>query len=200
MLDYYFHPGLQRWVDDTAANHAIDVVYIFCTAMAPYALHLQAKAKILDMQDVDSEKWAIYARQSRWPARAIWRREARTLLAYERHAVMQCDRTFLVTEEETRRFAELAPETADRLTWVQMGVDVIGFPPTSRSRALTPAKGLTSSSPATWITGRTPMRSFGSPPPCCRWCAPASRGRNFILSEPIRARTSSNWRSNPACT
>jgi sugar transferase (PEP-CTERM/EpsH1 system associated) len=129
MLDYYFHPGLQRWVNETAANHAIDVVYIFCTAMAPYALHLRAKAKILDMQDVDSEKWAIYARQSRWPARAIWRREARTLLAYERHAVMQCDRTFLVTEEETRRFAELAPETADRLTWVQMGVDVDRFSP-----------------------------------------------------------------------
>jgi polysaccharide biosynthesis protein PslH len=129
MLDYYFHPALRRWVDATAARHPMDVVYIFCTAMAPYALHLACSARILDMQDIDSEKWATYARNSRWPARAIWQREARTLLAYERHAAMQCDLTLLVTQQETRRFAELAPETSDRLTWVQMGVNTDQFSP-----------------------------------------------------------------------
>lgn len=129
MLDYYSHPGLRRWANKTAANNPMDVVYIFCTAMAPYALHLDCSARILDMQDIDSEKWADYSRNSRWPARLIWRREARTLLQYERYAAMQCDLTFLVTEEETRRFAELAPETADKLTWVPMGVDVDRFAP-----------------------------------------------------------------------
>jgi len=129
MLDYYFHPGLRSWVNQTAANHRMDVVYIFCAAMAPYGLDLDCSSRILDMQDIDSEKWAIYARNSRWPAQAIWQREARTLLAYERYAVMHCDLTFLVTEAETRRLAELAPETTDRLTWVQMGVDVEQFSP-----------------------------------------------------------------------
>jgi sugar transferase (PEP-CTERM/EpsH1 system associated) len=129
MLDYYRHPALRRWVDRVVAAHDIDVAYIFCTAMAPYALDLRCRARILDMQDVDSEKWAIYARNSRWPASLVWAREARTLLAYERHAAARCDMTFLVTEEETRRFAELAPEAADRLTWIQMGVDVEQFSP-----------------------------------------------------------------------
>jgi len=129
MLDYYFHPALQHWVNTTTSQTPMDVVYIFCTAMAPYALHIPCAAKILDMQDIDSEKWADFARSSRWPARAIWQREARTLLAYERLAAAQCDMTFLVTEEETRRFAELAPETAGKLTWIQMGVDVDRFSP-----------------------------------------------------------------------
>lgn len=123
MLDYYWHPALRQWVDRTAADVSFDLVYIFCTAMAPYALHLPCGARILDMQDIDSEKWAQYAENARWPASLVWQREARTLLAYERHAAMQCNMTFLVTEAETRRFAELAPETADRLTWIQMGVD-----------------------------------------------------------------------------
>lgn len=129
MLDYYWHPDLRRWVDRIVADHDIEVAYIFCTAMAPYALDLRCPARILDMQDIDSEKWAIYARNSAWPASLVWAREARTLLAYERHAAAQCDMTFLVTEEETRRFAELAPETADKLTWIQMGVDIERFSP-----------------------------------------------------------------------
>ena len=129
MLDYYFHPGLLRWATKTAADNPMEVVYIFCTAMAPYGLHLDCSARILDMQDIDSEKWAEYSRNSRWPARAIWQREARTLLRYERHAAMQCDLALLVTEEETRRFAELAPETSGKLNWVQMGVDIDRFSP-----------------------------------------------------------------------
>jgi sugar transferase (PEP-CTERM/EpsH1 system associated) len=62
----------------------------------------------------------------------VWAREARTLLAYERRAAASCDVTFLVTEPETRRFAELAPEVADRLTWIEMAVDLDHFSPTHR--------------------------------------------------------------------
>ena len=52
MLDYYFHPGLRRWVDATLAQAHMDIVYIYSTAMAPYALHLDRPGKILDMQDI----------------------------------------------------------------------------------------------------------------------------------------------------
>jgi sugar transferase (PEP-CTERM/EpsH1 system associated) len=131
MLDYYFHPALQRWVDATLARQHIDIIYIYSAAMAPYALDLDRPGKILDMQDIDSEKWALYARESGWPMRAIWAREARTLLAYERRAAAGCGGTFFVTEAETRRFAELAPETADRLTWIEMGVDLDYFAPSA---------------------------------------------------------------------
>ncbi|HEX5326391.1 MAG TPA: TIGR03087 family PEP-CTERM/XrtA system glycosyltransferase [Acetobacteraceae bacterium] len=129
MPDYYFHPGLLRWVNATLAREHMDIIYIYSAAMAPYALHLDRPGKVLDMQDIDSEKWALYSRRSRWPMRAVWAREARTLLVYERCAAMACDATFFVTEAEARRFAELAPETADRLTWIEMGVDLVQFSP-----------------------------------------------------------------------
>lgn len=130
MLDYYFHPGLRRWVDRTAAREPVEILYIFCAAMAPYALHLERGSRVLDMVDVDSQKWALYAQKARGPMRRLWDREARTLLAFERHAALACDPTFFVTEAEMQLFAALAPETADRLTWIENGVDSDRFSPT----------------------------------------------------------------------
>ena len=129
MLDYYHQAELQRWADETLARQRIDIVYIYSTAMAPYVLHQEGPRFILDMQDIDSEKWSEYARQSGWPMRAVWAREGRTLLAYERKAAMACERTLFVSEPETRRFAELAPEARDRLDWLEQGVDLERFSP-----------------------------------------------------------------------
>ena len=129
MLDYYRHPGLGRWV--AARLPGADVAYIYSAAMAPYVLDLPPSRarRLLDMQDIDSEKWTRYAADAAWPMRAVWAREGRTLLAYERRAAAACDATFFVTQAEARRFAELAPEVADRLDHVECGVDLGFFSP-----------------------------------------------------------------------
>jgi sugar transferase (PEP-CTERM/EpsH1 system associated) len=62
--------------------------------------------------------------------RQVWAREGRTLLRLERRAAASFDRTLLVSEEEARRFAELAPESAPRIDWVRNGVDLARFDPT----------------------------------------------------------------------
>ena len=129
MPDFYYAPALQSWVDETMARVTMDIVYIYSVAMWPYARHLPQPGMILDAQDIDSEKWAEYARGTKWPMRAFWAREARTLLAYERHAAARCDATFFVSEPEARRFIELAPEVAAKTTWVENGVDLQRFAP-----------------------------------------------------------------------
>ena len=129
MLDYYDHPGLRRWVHETLTRERIDIVYIYSTAMAPYVLHREGPRRILDMQDIDSEKWTEYARASRWPMRLVWAREGRTLLAYERAAAMACERTLFVSEQECRRFEELVPEARGRIDRLEQGVDLEKFSP-----------------------------------------------------------------------
>ena len=136
MLDYYRHRGLLRWVDDLLARRRMDVLYIYSAAMAPYVLRHDAGAhrhagglRVLDMQDIDSEKWAAYAGRSAWPMRLVWAREGRTLLAYERRAAAACDNTLFVTEAEARRFVTLAPESAGRVDWLENGVDLAQFNP-----------------------------------------------------------------------
>ncbi len=129
MLDYYYHPGLQRWVHDSLARQHMDVIYIFSVAMAAYVENLRRPGLILDAQDIDSEKWASYASQARWPMRAVWSREGRTLLNYERQAAMRCGHTLFVSQQECDRFIELAPEAANRVHAVEMGVDLDRFSP-----------------------------------------------------------------------
>ena len=128
MLDYYGSAALRGWVDGVITRERPDILYLYSTAMAPYGLRHGGR-RILDMQDVDSEKWAEYARSARWPMRAVWAREARTLLAYERRATMACERTFLVSEPECRRFLELAPEAEGRVIPIENGVDLDRFAP-----------------------------------------------------------------------
>jgi len=129
MLEYYRNRDLVQWVQGVMGRERIDIAYIFSTAMAPYALDASGIRKLLDMQDIDSEKWMSYAQRSRWPARLLWAREARTLLAYERYAASRCEYTTLVTEAEARRLEELAPELRGRVGWLEQGVDLETFAP-----------------------------------------------------------------------
>jgi sugar transferase (PEP-CTERM/EpsH1 system associated) len=126
----YFHSGrLAGWAERQLARHRFDAIYVYCSAMAPYARAAPAPVRILDMVDVDSEKWATYADRARWPASLVWAREGRTLLDFEREAARHFDRTLFVSEAECRRFAALAPECAGRLEWVENGVDLARFAP-----------------------------------------------------------------------
>ena len=128
-LGYFHDPRLQRWVDAKLAHGAMAGVYVFSSAMAKYVMHAHAVPRVLDMVDVDSEKFTAYAQTARFPARAVWAREGRTLLAFERRAAAHFDHSLFVSEHEWQRFVTLAPETVRRTSWVSNGVDFDYFSP-----------------------------------------------------------------------
>lgn len=129
-LAWFHEPGLARWVRAGLAARRYDAVLVYSSAMATYVPPQPGGPLcILDMVDVDSEKWRAYAASDGGPKRLVWAREARTLLAFERHAAAQFDRTLLVSAQEARTFATLAPEVSSRIDWVENGVDVARFDP-----------------------------------------------------------------------
>jgi polysaccharide biosynthesis protein PslH len=128
-LGYFHDRRLQRWVDAKLANPAIDRVFVFSSAMADYAMHAAARTRVLDFVDADSAKWTTYAAGARLPMRAVWAREGRTLLAFERRAAAAYDHSLFVSEHEWQHFLSLAPEAADRTRWVSNGVDLSYFSP-----------------------------------------------------------------------
>lgn len=129
-LAYYRHPVLQRWVQKVVAQHGIDVSVVFSSAMAPYAQALLPQVPmLLDLVDVDSAKWTQYAPNHRWPLSWLYRREGRTLLAFEAQAALQSRRTFLVTPNETALFQRLAPQAAHTVAALSNGVDADFFVP-----------------------------------------------------------------------
>ena len=131
-LGYFHDPRLQRWVDAKLANPAIQRVFVFSSAVAHYAMHATASHRVLDLVDIDSEKWTTYATQARFPMRAVWAREGRTLLAFERRAAASYDFSLFVSEHEWQRFLALAPEAAASSGWIANGVDLDYFSPQHR--------------------------------------------------------------------
>jgi len=135
MPDFYHSPDLQRWVDLQCERHSFDVIYIYSVAMGRYVLDrrlrgVQTGARfILDAQDIDSAKWAEYAEKSEFPKNLFWAREARTLLAYERHAAAACAQTFFVSQPEAAAFLKMAPELKGLVCAVECGVDLKKFAP-----------------------------------------------------------------------
>ena len=128
-LGYFHDPRLRRWADAKLADPMIDRVFVFSSAMAPYAMHAPAAVRVLDFVDVDSTKWTTYAAKARWPMRAVWEREGRTLLDFERRAARYYDRSVFVSETEWQHFVTLAPETVTRTGWVENGVALDHFSP-----------------------------------------------------------------------
>lgn len=131
-LDYFRSRQLGLWVAATLAQKGIAQVFVFSGAMAQYVMQVPGPLRILDMVDVDSQKFAAYAHSASLPMHLIWAREARRLFAFERAAVQRFDHTLFVSPAEESRFLELAPECAGRTGWVENGVDFDYFSPAHR--------------------------------------------------------------------
>lgn len=132
-LGWFHHPGLAAWVQAGLRDGRYDAVFVFSSAMAPYIIGQERRPtrqrRVLDMVDVDSAKFAAYAAETRGPMRLVYAREARTLLALERRAAAAFDHTLLVSQAEAAHFLSLAPECADRVGWMENGVDAARFDP-----------------------------------------------------------------------
>jgi sugar transferase (PEP-CTERM/EpsH1 system associated) len=132
-LGWFRDARLAAWVDRGLASGRYDAVFAFSSAMAPYVMgrpkHPHGQVRVLDLVDVDSEKFAAYAANGKGPMRLVHAREARTLLRLERAAVQAFDRALFVSEAEAGRFLELAPECAGRVGFVANGVDFPRFDP-----------------------------------------------------------------------
>ena len=127
-LAYYHRSSLENWVQDVAAQNDLQATVVFSSAMAPYAQALAPDVPMLvDFVDVDSFKWTQYADQHRWPMSWLYRREGRTLLAYERAVASQAQRSFFVTDNEVDLFRRLAPECAPTVQVMSNGVDADFF-------------------------------------------------------------------------
>jgi sugar transferase (PEP-CTERM/EpsH1 system associated) len=128
-LGYFDDARLRQWVDRTMRAHAPAQIFVFCSAVAPYVLDHRAGRRIIDLVDVDSEKWRQYAATRPFPLSAVYAREGRRLLAFERSAAAAFDATLLASAAEADLFRRLAPEAAVRVRAMPNGIDAAYFRP-----------------------------------------------------------------------
>ena len=135
-LPYYRDRVLSQWVRDVAIRRRIDGVFVFSSSMAQYAtpaLVGRSTRRVLDLCDVDSDKWRQYADAHGWPMSRVYAREARLLEAREREYVESFDATLVIAESEAACVRQFAPSGAPRIHVIGNGVDTDYFDPSRRS-------------------------------------------------------------------
>ncbi len=130
-LTYYQNAQLQHWVDEILKKENISAIVVFSGVMAQFVTpHLQSvQRSVLDLVDVDSDKWRLYADDHWWPMSWLYRRESKKLLAFETQMAQVFDATVFVSEDEANYFKSLAPEVADKVFYRVQGVDSQYFNP-----------------------------------------------------------------------
>ena len=121
-------PSLTDVIRESVQQAQPDVVLSFCTGVAPavFAPPLDHVPCVLDMVDVDSQKWAALAETNSGPMKWIYRREERTLGEFERRAMQRAIATTVVSDRER----DLAERVIGRPTLtIPNGVDLERWSP-----------------------------------------------------------------------
>lgn len=122
--------GLRRWVERVMKQIRPELTFVISSNMAPYMLDLPCIGKrIVDLVDVDSEKFVAYSETARFPMRQVYRREGRHVAALERRIALECDHSILVSDAEAALFATKVPERTQVIHSISNGVDHRYFDP-----------------------------------------------------------------------
>jgi sugar transferase (PEP-CTERM/EpsH1 system associated) len=99
-LGYFYSARMAQRVREALSSNGYDLVFVFSSSMAQYVEQAVTVPRILDMVDVDSDKWLQYVRKSSPPRSWLWKREAQRLAAYEEKIASEFSLTLLCTEPE----------------------------------------------------------------------------------------------------
>ncbi len=124
-LPFFRNRNLQRAVTAWSSPQPPDLVYVYSSSMAQYALHTPARAKVMQFAELDSDKWRQYAAVSGPLGRWIYGREAQKLLAFEDRVARTFSSSLVVSEVEQELFQQRIPGVVP--TVLPNGVDVDHF-------------------------------------------------------------------------
>ena len=126
----YASPGMRRFVSSTVAATQLDAAFGFSSGVAPFLLDLVPRGvrKVLDLCDVDSDKWSQFAATEPAPMSWVYRYEHRRLAVAERRWVAQCDAVLVVSRGE-RTLLERVVGPRSNVFVVGNGVDSDYFDP-----------------------------------------------------------------------
>jgi polysaccharide biosynthesis protein PslH len=126
-VPYFYSSELQQEINQAISSRSYDRIFIYCSSMAQYVDNIADIPTVMDLVDVDSDKWRQYAAFSRFPMSALYRREGSCLREYE---VAACERTSctVVTTEREAEIVRLLSERI-RVHVIPNGVDTAYFSP-----------------------------------------------------------------------
>jgi len=136
-----FHSNrLEKIVADWARDTRFDAVVVFCSSMIQYAgPALRPSTRLLvDLVDVDSQKWFDYAETSRGLKRFLFALEGRRLRQLEGSLPKRADAITVVSQHEADLYRRFCP--SDRIHVITNGVALDYFQPQGLEQEAEPAR------------------------------------------------------------
>jgi sugar transferase (PEP-CTERM/EpsH1 system associated) len=123
---------LRQEITAWARTVRFDAVMAFCSSMVQYARvrPLKDTPLIVDLVDVDSQKWFDYADHAKGPKRWLYSLEGRRVRKLERDVADRAQAITVVSEAEAKLFRDVCPN--DRTVAVSNGVDLEYFAQTGK--------------------------------------------------------------------
>jgi sugar transferase (PEP-CTERM/EpsH1 system associated) len=129
-LGYFDSQKMRRLVRQSIAQHDFDAVFVYSSTMAQYVPRELWARTIVDLVDVDSEKWRDYASFAKPPKSWLYDLEWKRLRHYEHEIVRRFAFTILTTTREASLLDDLDEFTRHaRLRIINNGVDLDYFQP-----------------------------------------------------------------------
>lgn len=126
-LGYFYSRALSRMVRKRIEQVDPDLILVYSSSMVQYVPARHLSRVVLDMVDVDSEKWIEYSRYSAKPMSWIYRLEGGRLRRYELQMVQECAHTVLSCQREVEILRGSA--ALEKISTVFNGVDDRYFDP-----------------------------------------------------------------------
>ncbi len=126
---YFNSSALRREVKRLIAAHNIEAMVVYSSTMSQYVPPEFRAHTVVDMADVDSEKWLDYAKEKRPPMSWIYNIEGQRLRRYEYWIVRNFGYSSLHTQREINVLTELTADERKKLIPITNGVDLEKFRP-----------------------------------------------------------------------
>jgi sugar transferase (PEP-CTERM/EpsH1 system associated) len=127
-LPYYRSRELKHWAAELADSGKVTRGIAYSSVMAQFMPKTLAR-RLIDMVDVDSDKWTQYAKTQRWPLSCVYAREGRKLAEWEARVAQDFDATVLVSSDEAALLQQRAPLARHKIGAYENGVDADFFSP-----------------------------------------------------------------------
>jgi len=129
-LGYYASALMKRLVEQAIAGQRFDAIFVYSSLMAQYVTPGLETRTIVDLVDVDSEKWREYARVKGKPFSWLYNSEWRRLRRYEYEIISRFSHSILSTPREASLLDKLDELTRrSRLHVMTNGVDLDYYRP-----------------------------------------------------------------------
>lgn len=126
---FFYSQTMARRIRESVRSRSYDLAFVFSSSMAQYTEDWPALPKILDLVDVDSDKWTQYASRTRGLRSWFWTSEGSRLAEYEYAVVNSFSNTLVCTDAEAQLLRSRVP--TGNISVLQNWLDVDHYDPST---------------------------------------------------------------------